>query len=93
MDGPDIADDIDHQPIGKIVQEICEDLGIDQKRLLTPRKRRTPEDIAALCAHASGARAAANADRAPAPDMDAMTRPLDPAEAERFYRLLKTPQT
>src|SRR3954454_2573127 len=58
LDGPDLEDDIDSRPIPDIIAEICRDLGLATPSGATPWKRRTPEDIATLCARAAAPRPA-----------------------------------
>ncbi len=53
LDAPDLDDDIDHRPAADIIAEICRDLGIAAQPGTRPWKRRTPQDIAALCARAA----------------------------------------
>jgi hypothetical protein len=53
LDGPDLADEIGHLPVATIVADICRDLGIAAKGGTRPWKRRTPDDIALLCARAA----------------------------------------
>src|SRR5947209_790470 len=50
LDSPDLDDDIDHRPIPDIIADICRDLGIAGGPGTHPWKRRTPADIADLCA-------------------------------------------
>jgi hypothetical protein len=54
LDSPEFADDIDSRPIPEIIAEICRDLGLAAMPGTSPWKRRTPDDIAALCALAAG---------------------------------------
>ncbi len=49
LDGPDLDDDIQLRPIADIIADICRDLGIAAAAGTHPWKRRTPQDIAALC--------------------------------------------
>ena len=53
MDSPDLADDIDGRPVAEIIADICRDLGIAASPGSHPWKRRTPDDVAALCARAA----------------------------------------
>ena len=53
LDGPDLDSDITSRPIADIVAELCRDLGIAPPAGPHPWKRRTPADIAALCARAA----------------------------------------
>ena len=54
LDGPDLDADITHWPLPQIIADICRDLGL-ASALGAPRpwKRRTPQDIAQLCARAA----------------------------------------
>jgi hypothetical protein len=56
LDGPDLDDDIDQRPIADIIADICRDLGLGAMPGTHPWKRRTPDDLAALCARAGQAR-------------------------------------
>ena len=58
LDGPDIDDDIGHRTVEQIINDIRSDLGLDGADGLQMWKRRTPEDIALLCARAAKPRAA-----------------------------------
>ena len=53
LDGPDLDSDITSRPIADIVAELCRDLGIAPPAGPHPWLRRTPADIAALCARAA----------------------------------------
>ncbi len=53
LDGPDLDDDIDLRPIPEIIADICRDLGIAAQPGTHAWKRRTPQDIEALCARAA----------------------------------------
>ena len=53
MDGPDVDGDIGHRTVSQIVDTICADLGLEGPDGLRRWKRRTPEDIALLCARAT----------------------------------------
>ena len=53
LDGPDLDSDITSRPVADIVAELCRDLGIAPPAGPHPWKRRTPADIAALCARAA----------------------------------------
>lgn len=59
LDGPDIDDDIGHRPVAAIIADICADLGLGALPGMQAWKRRTPADIAALCARAAQDRPAA----------------------------------
>jgi len=52
LDSPDLDDEIDDRPIPEIIADICRDLGIGL-RGGQQSKRRTPADIADLCARAA----------------------------------------
>ena len=68
LDGPDVADDIDHRPVAEIIAEICRDLGLSALAGRPYCKRRSPADIAVLCARAAGLAAVAT-HAAPGPAM------------------------
>ena len=53
LDAPDLDWDISTRPIADIISEICRDLGLAPPSGLHPWKRRTPQDIAQLCARAA----------------------------------------
>ncbi len=88
LDGPDLDDDIDARPVPEIIADICRDLGLAEGRPSGhPWKRRTPGDIASLCARAA---------RPPAkPEVTPSAAPPDPiepaADPERIFRLAATP--
>jgi hypothetical protein len=64
LDGPDVADDIDHRPINEIIADICRDLGLVAPPGVEPWVRRRPADIATLWARAAaGVREADGATR------------------------------
>jgi hypothetical protein len=54
LDAPDIEDDIADRPVAEIIADICHDLGLAPFPALRLWKRRTPADIALLCARAAG---------------------------------------
>jgi hypothetical protein len=58
LDAPDLDDDIENRPIADIIADICRDLGIAALPGTHPWKRRTSEDLAALCARAAAIRPA-----------------------------------
>jgi hypothetical protein len=58
LDAPDVDDDIEHRPIADIIADICRDLGLAALPGTHPWKRRTAEDLTALCARAAMPRAA-----------------------------------
>jgi len=77
LDSPDLEDEIDHRPVPEIIADICRDLGIAGPPGPKPWKRRTPADIADLCARARPKQPSA---------------PGDPAdEPERLFRLVASP--
>jgi hypothetical protein len=53
LDSPDLEDDIGHRPVVDIIADICRDLGLAALPGTHPWKRRTPADIATLCARAA----------------------------------------
>ena len=53
LDGPEMDAEIDHRPAAEIIADICRDLGLATPPGAHPWKRRTPADIAALCARAA----------------------------------------
>ena len=53
LDAPDLDWDITARPVADIIAEICRDLGLAMPSGLHPWKRRTPDDIARLCAAAA----------------------------------------
>ena len=53
MDRPEFAEDIDDRPVAEIITEICRDMGLEGLPGTQPWKRRTPADIALLCARAA----------------------------------------
>ena len=53
MDAPDLDDDVTSRPVADIIREITRDLGLDRLPGTRPFRRRTPADIAQLCARAS----------------------------------------
>ena len=91
LDSPDLDDDIDNLPIPEIITNICRDFGLAETRPGgRPWKRRTPEDIALLCARAARPPSAPQA--APPPSAAPANPPSDRAEdPERVFRLVATP--
>jgi len=53
LDAPELEDEVDNRPAPEIIADICRDLGIADIAGLHLWKRRTPSDIAALCARAA----------------------------------------
>jgi hypothetical protein len=53
LDAPDIEDDIVDRPVAEIIADICRDLGLAALPGVQPWKRRSPADVAALCARAA----------------------------------------
>ena len=60
--GPDVLEDIENRPLPAIIADIVHDLGLGYPAGTHPYERRTPADIAELCALAAGL-----APRPPAP--------------------------
>ena len=79
LDGPDIDDDIGHCTTDQIIDTICHDLGLDGAHRLQVWKRRTPEDVALLCARAAKPSAACN------PSSIVRTRPPPARDAARLH--------
>ena len=75
LDGPDVEDDIDHRPVAEIIADICRDLGLAAPPGVQPWQRRTPADIAVLCARA----AKGGALHSPDDDSPGTARPMDPS--------------
>jgi hypothetical protein len=67
LDAPDLDDDIDNRPIADIIADICRDLGLAALPGTHPWKRRTAEDLTALCARAAQTRTPRAAAMQPAP--------------------------
>ena len=105
LDGPDVTDDLDLRPASDIIREIRRDLGLDTIPGSNVIVRRTPADIAVLCARAirletikPGARVAqAVSGVIPGQSRPDRSREGDPAGeegkvgAERFFRLMGRP--
>ncbi len=53
LDDPDLDDDIDTLPVADLIKAICRDLGIEHHPGTHPWKRRTPQDVRALCVRAA----------------------------------------
>ena len=92
LDAPDLEDDIATRPVADIIQEICRDLGLAAHPGTQPFQRRTPADVARLCARAAAPKAAgphgpaSGAAQPPTPQPSGRrdpgaTLPADPAEA------------
>ncbi len=70
LDGPELDDAIGNRPVAEVVTDICRDLGLGTLLGNHPWKRRTPADIAALCARAArpaGSQPDAGQPQAPVP--------------------------
>ena len=80
LDAPDLDDDISSRPVADIIQEICRDLGLDAFPGTQPWKRRTPEDIAQLCARAAAPSAARQPGPKQGPGRDAAPQLPDPPD-------------
>lgn len=53
LDTPSLDEDIGNRPVADIIKDICRDLGLAAIPGTRPWKRRTPADIAELCARAA----------------------------------------
>jgi hypothetical protein len=53
LDSPDLDEEIEDRPVAEIIADICRDLGLAAPPGTHPWKRRTPADIATLCARAA----------------------------------------
>ncbi len=86
LDSPEFEDDLDGRPVAEIIAEIARDLGLAAMSGTRPWKRRTPADIAELCARAArpcmSAAGAARAGGARAGTGGAHRAPPGPARAE-----------
>ena len=72
LDAPDLNDDIGTRPTADIISEICRDLGLSAPPGgAHPWKRRTPEDIAQLCAAAAAPSGTPQPTPGPQPDKPA----------------------
>ena len=67
MDAPDLDRDIESRPIDDIIKDILRDLGLAALPGTRPWKRRTPADIAELCARAAAPSRPAGITREPGP--------------------------
>ncbi len=67
MDAPDLDRDIESRPIDDIIKDILRDLGLAALPGTRPWKRRTPADIAELCARAAAPSRPAGTPREPGP--------------------------
>ena len=54
LDRPELDEEIEDRPVAEIIADICRDLGLAAAPGTHPWKRRSPADIAALCARAAG---------------------------------------
>ena len=73
LDGPELDDELDDdRPVAAIIADICRDLGLAAAPGTHPWKRRSPADVAVLCARArsagAGGRVAAMGHGAPSFD-------------------------
>ena len=91
LDGPDLVDEIGVRPDDQIIRDLSRDLGLDDLPGERFHKRRTPADIARLCARAAQPSPAASGHAASAPAASSPA-PSSPAnEPERFYRTIPSP--
>ncbi len=67
MDAPDLDREITNRPIDDIIKDILRDLGLAALPGTRPWKRRTPADIAELCARAAAPSRPAGITREPGP--------------------------
>ena len=83
LDRPECASDLLTRPIADVITEICRDLGLDNYPGMAPWPRRTPRDIARLCAQAEGHRPPP----APSPSPPPPPEPGDPPEMDALIHL------
>ena len=82
LDAPDLDDDIHTRPVAEIITEIRRDLGLAALPGDHLWRRRTPEDMRQLCAHAAAPSAARQPGAGPhAPGRNAAPRCPDPQPA------------
>jgi hypothetical protein len=79
LDSPELEHEIADRPVGDVIADICHDLGLGTVQGLYFHKRRTPTDVAELCATAA---------RPPHPGTPA-DFPLN--QPERFFRTVPSP--
>jgi len=79
LDAPELDDEIGNRPVDEIIADICHDLGLGNVQELHRHKRRTPDDVAELCARAS------HPPRATAAPSDSVNDP------EPFFRIVPSP--
>ena len=75
VERPEFAHDLMSRPMADLIDEICTDLGLDNRPGQPPWPRRTPHDLAMLHARAQGQRPDAPRPRAPAQAPQPATRP------------------
>ncbi len=84
MDAPDLDRDIESRPIDDIIKDILRDLGLAALPGTRPWKRRTPADIAELCARAAAPTAARQPGAEPHHPARTPTQPApDPQQDQR----------
>ena len=84
LDTPDLDADITTRPVADIITELCRDLGLAALPGARPWKRRTPDDISQLHAHAAAPTPLRQPAAAPQhPRRDAPKRPPDPQPDKR----------
>ncbi len=79
LDAPDLDDDLTNRPVAEVITEICRDLGLDAFPDTHPWKRRTPADIAQLCARAAASSRPRQPGAAQQPPIHHNPEPANPA--------------
>ena len=81
LDEPDLDDDLTARPVAEVIAEICRDLGLAAPPGTQPWRRRTPADIADLCARAAAPSRAHPPGPAPNPGAGPALSPAGPRAA------------